>query len=138
MDDSAYILGNAGFILFTLGLIIGAVIPRLRNARMALSAHLTAVQSGLALMIFAVFWPFFGLPDWAAAPVGWSLTMSFYLLTTGITLAAHFGASKALPMAGEGFSSSRVRENLVSILTIGSSVWMLLTCLFVCFFLLTA
>ena len=47
----------AGAILFLLGLLQGAVVQSFANPRMALSAHLTAVQSGLALMIVGVIWP---------------------------------------------------------------------------------
>lgn len=47
----------AGPALFLLGLLQGAAVQSFANPKMALSAHLTAVQRGLALMIVGVIWP---------------------------------------------------------------------------------
>lgn len=130
------LLGKAGFLIFTIGLIIGAAIPRFRNPRMGLSAHTTAVQTGTALIAFGLFWPQFEIASWAAMPLAVSLIASFVILIVSLILAASFGASKALPIAGEGFSSSKTKERTVSILALGSSVWMLVACIAVCFFFL--
>ncbi|MBH5321328.1 hypothetical protein [Aurantiacibacter sediminis] len=130
------LLGKAGFMVFTLGLAIGAAIPRFRNPRMGLSAHTTAVQAGIALVAFGLFWPHFGIADWASLPLAISLIASFGILILSLLLAAAFGASEALPIAGKGFSSSKAKERVVSILAIGSSVWMLLASIAVCFFFL--
>ena len=129
MADMAMLLGKAGFALFTLGLALGATIPRLRNPRMALSAHLTAVQGGMALMIFGLCWPTFGIAQWATRPIALSLTLSSYVLVAALVLAALTGASRALPIAGQGFTATPRAEQAVSVLTIGASVWLLLTCL---------
>lgn len=128
-------LGKAGFLIFTLGLVIGATIPRFRNPRMGLSAHTTAVQAGTALIAFGLFWPQFEIDGWAAMPLALSLIASFVILILSLVLAASFGAGKALPIAGKGFSSSKAKERTVSILALGS-VWMLLACVAVCFFFL--
>ena len=136
MDGVQLLLGKAGFLIFTLGLAIGAAIPRFRNARMGLSAHTTAVQTGTALIAFGLFWPHFQISNWAAMPLAISLIVSFCVLILGLVLAASFGASAALPIAGAGFSSSKAKERTVSILAIGSSVWMLLACIAVCCFFL--
>ena len=45
-----------GVVLFLIGLIQGALIPFFHNPRMALSAHLAAVQSGMAMVIFGIIW----------------------------------------------------------------------------------
>jgi hypothetical protein len=63
-----------------------------------------------------------------------TLTASFAVLVLSLVLAASFGASEALPIAGKGFSSSKVKERTVSVLSIGSSVCMLLVCLAICFY----
>ena len=55
MTATAILLGKAGFVLFALGLLIGIAIPKLRNPRMGLSAHLTAVQTGPTLIAIALF-----------------------------------------------------------------------------------
>jgi hydroxylaminobenzene mutase len=56
-----------GAVLFLIGLGQGGLIPFFTNPRMALSAHLAAVQSGMALMIFGVIWALVVLPEkWLA------------------------------------------------------------------------
>lgn len=136
MDAVELLLGKAGFLIFTIGLAIGAAIPRFRNPRMGLSAHTTAVQTGTALIAFGLFWPRFEVDSWAAMPLAVSLIASFCVLILSLVLAAYFGASEALPIAGAGFSSSKTKERIVSILAVGSSVWMLLACFAVCSFFL--
>ncbi len=138
MLATAMALGKAGFVLFTLGLVLGAAIPRLRNPRMGLSAHLTAVQGGLALMVFGLFWESFGIAPWASWPLAVSLAGSTCLLVAGLTLAAITGASRALPIAGQGFTAAPRAELAVAILTIGSSLWMLGACVTICGFFLAA
>jgi (hydroxyamino)benzene mutase len=136
MPDVAIMLLKAGFALFTIGLLLGAVTSRLRNPRMGLSAHLTAVQGGTALLVFGLSWRYFSIAPWADGPIALSLAISIYLLVSGLVLAALTGASRALPIAGQGFHATPAKELAVSILTIGSSVWMLLACLAVCWFAL--
>ena len=65
-----------------------------------------------------------------------SLIVSFSILILSLVLAAAFGANEALPIAGEGYRSSKTKERTVSILAIGSSVWMLLASIAVCIFFL--
>lgn len=132
MDETQILLGKAGFLIFTFGLGLGALVPRFRNPRMGLSAHTTAVQTGTALIAFGLFWPQFDIAQWAEGLLAISLIVSFSLLICSLVLAAIFGASQALPIAGKGFSSSKAKERLVSVFAIGASVWMLLACLAVC------
>ncbi|MFV1872090.1 MAG: hypothetical protein ACMZ64_02015 [Oleiphilus sp.] len=104
-----------GATLFLIGLIQGGLIPHFLNPRMALSAHLAAVQSGMALMIFGVVFELLSLKEkWLKAAYLFGL-LSMYLVWFSITLSAIFGASKALPMAGQGFSASHLIETLVLI-----------------------
>ena len=132
------VLGKGGFVLFTVGLVIGAFIPAFRNSRMGLAAHTTAAQCGIGLVAFGVFWPHFGVPGWAAGGLTFSLIFSSGLLVLALCLAAVFGASRALPIAGQGFDASEGKERAVSMLTIGSSVWMLLASVGICFFAVLA
>ena len=138
METVNLVLGKSGFVLFTAGLVIGAFIPAFHNSRMGLSAHTTGVQCGIGLLAFAIFWPHFAIPDWAAQGLTFSLIGSSGLLVLGLCLAAISGASRALPIAGNGFGASNARERAVSVLTIGSSLWMLLASVGVCFFALLA
>jgi (hydroxyamino)benzene mutase len=136
MSDAATMLVKTGFALFTVGLMLGAIISRFRNPRMGLSAHLSAIQGGLALSVFGLAWQYFGIPPSAGVPIAFSLIISTYLLISGLVLAASTGASRALPIAGQGYHATPAMELAVSILTIGSSVWMLLACLAICWFAL--
>lgn len=138
METVNLVLGKGGFVLFTVGLVIGAFIPAFRSSRMGLSAHTTAVQCGIGLMAFGMFWPHFGIPDWASEGVTLSLVASSGSLVLGLCLAAIFGASRALPIAGEGFAASEVKEKAVSLLIASSSIWMLLASSGVCYFALFA
>ncbi|MEM6476347.1 MAG: hydroxylaminobenzene mutase [Pseudomonadota bacterium] len=137
MSSITVILGVSGFVLFTIGLLIGFFIPKFRNPRMGLSAHLTACQTGPALTMFALFWTYLSVPDAVATWLIWLFIGSSYLLVLGITLAAIYGASEALPIAGGSFSASKLRERLVSFLVKGSSVVMGLVCVVIAYFALT-
>ncbi len=129
---SAKTLITAGAWLFLFGLVEGAAVPLFANPRMALSAHLTAVQSGTALMIAGATW---SVAHWSPALERLSfgaIVAGFYGLWLGLTLAAVTGASQALPMAGHGYGASRMIETGGSVLVIGSSGlliigWMLYT-----------
>ncbi len=105
-----------GALLFLLGLFEGGLIPYFTNARMALSAHLAAVQNGMALMLFGLFWSQLVLaPKWLKTAY-YSSVLGMYLVWFGITLAAIFGASKVLPMASAGFSATPLQEVIVEVI----------------------
>jgi hydroxylaminobenzene mutase len=111
----------SGALLFVLGLFQGVLIPKFKNSRMALSAHLTAVQSGTALMVFGAIWTMVMLPSLWLTLTQIALVSSLYLIWAGITLSAGSGASKTLPIAGEGYSGSKFSELLVTV-TMGIGV----------------
>ena len=111
----------AGAVLFLIGLLQGGAVHLFANPRMALSAHLTAVQSGMALMIAGLLWSAMSLPAGLAAIARWATVTGMYGLWAGLTLAAATGASAALPMAGAGHHASTVAETLVSALVLGPS-----------------
>lgn len=104
----------SGALLFLIGLFQGVAIPKFSNSRMALSAHLSAVQSGMALMIFGIVWSLVDLPNAWDTLVKLALISSIYLIWLGITVSAITGASKALPIAGKGYTGSKVSETLVT------------------------
>jgi len=105
-----------GAVLFLIGLIQGALIPSFLNPRMALSAHLAAVQSGMALMVFGLIWGLISLSEKWLRYCYYSSVAGIYLIWFAITLAAVLGASKALPIAGEGFSTTAIGELAVDII----------------------
>jgi (hydroxyamino)benzene mutase len=110
----------AGAVLFLVGLAQGVVIMNFANPRMGLSAHLTAVQCGMALMIFGLAWPFVRLGRGLLKAAMWSGIFGMYVVWAAITLGAIVGISRALPIAGQGFSAGPVMELVVqTIVTIG-------------------
>lgn len=121
-----------GITLFVAGLIQGALIPAVKNSRMALSGHTTAVQCGLALTLFGVIWSLVELPLFLEYFVAYSCALGFILIWLGITIASVTGASKTLPIAGAGFSANDMTEFTVKVIVrIGS-----LSSLFACTLLL--
>ena len=109
-------------LLFLLGLLTGLGQGVYRNPRVGLSAHMTGVQSGIALMAFGLLWPHLGIsPGWARI-VAHTLWLSFYAIWFALVLAAIFGASKVLPIAGKGFSAKPWQEALVATVMIAGSL----------------
>lgn len=111
----------AGAILFLLGRFQGAALQPFANPRMALSAHLTAVQSGLAVMVAGVIWPAVSLHTLLLNVARWSIILGMYGLWSGLTLSAATGASDALPIAGAGHSADRLSKAAVSAVVFVSS-----------------
>ncbi|MEL7196888.1 MAG: hypothetical protein AAGL10_01100 [Pseudomonadota bacterium] len=136
VSDGGMVLGKAGLLLFTIGLLIGFALAKLRTPRLGLSAHLTAVQTGTTLIALALFWPYTGVPPSLEAVTIHAIVGSSYSLAGGILLSAVWGASDAQPIAGKGFSASKVRENIVTIIIYLSASIMALAYLVVCWFAL--
>lgn len=134
MSQLAIGLGKAGVLLFALGLLIGFVIGRLRNPRLGLSAHLTAVQTGAMLIALALFWQYLDVPGQWEVLLVYAIIGSSYVLTIGILLSGIFGASQALPIAGAGQSATKAREASVTVLVFGSSLVMAFAYLAICWF----
>lgn len=108
----------AGALLFVIGLFGGVAIPAFKNPRMGLSAHLAAVQSGMAVMIFGLIWSLVELSSGQSAFAKWALIAGNYFILMGMIIAGITGASKALPMAGKGFSGSKGSEVVVMALEV--------------------
>ena len=111
----------AGAVLFLLGLLQGAAVQSFANPRMALSAHLTAVQSGMALMIVGAIWSAVSLNAAFLTVARWTIIIGMYGLWLGLTLSAATGASDALPIAGAGHRAEPLSEIGVSVIVLGSS-----------------
>ncbi|MEJ6472888.1 hydrogenase [Pseudoalteromonas piscicida] len=117
-----------GIAFFLVGLVQGALIPTMKNSRMALSGHLTAVQCGMALAIFGVIWSLVELPLLFEAAVAYGSVLGFILIWLGITIASATGASKALPIAGAGFSANITAELTVRVMVGTGSLLSLVAC----------
>ena len=111
----------AGALLFLIGLLQGGLVDVFTNPRMALSAHLTAVQSGTAMMVAGGIWSAVTLSPLMAAIARWGIVGGIFGLWLALTLSAATGASDALPMAGAGYSASPGMETLVAAMVLASS-----------------
>ncbi|MBQ4852811.1 hydrogenase [Pseudoalteromonas sp. MMG012] len=125
-----------GVVFFVVGLIQGALIPTVKNSRMALSGHMTAVQCGMALAIFGIIWSLVVLPLFLEVFVAYGGALGFTLIWLGITVASVTGASKALPIAGAGFSATVTSELTVKIMVRSGSLLSLIACTLLVFGLL--
>jgi hydroxylaminobenzene mutase len=114
-------LAFAGVLLFFLGLLTGFVIPMARSPRIGLSAHLTGVQSGTFLIAAGLLWPKLALGRWGDL-VGHALWMSLYAIWLSLVLAALWGAGRGLAIAGQGITTTKGKQSIVSLLLIGGSL----------------
>ena len=115
-------LAFSGVVLFLLGLLGGAVIPFLRSPRIGLSAHVTALQAGVALVVFALLGTRLVLPAAWAAPIAHTLWISFYVLWLGLLLGGVWGTGRTLPLAGAGLEAAPWQERSAQLLIAGGSI----------------
>ena len=121
-----------GMVLFLMGLLTGALIPVLTSPRLGLAAHLEALLNGIFLILVGgVVWKELRLPERLAATGFWLLLVAAYASWGFCLLAAVFGASQTLPIAGVGHRAAPWQEQLVGVgLGIGA-VCILVACCFV-------
>lgn len=99
-----------GALLFLVGLLQGAVVDVFHSPRLALSAHIAAVQNGMVLMIYGLLWSRLSLTTPLERVTQVSAIAGMYLIWLGFTLAATTGASRVLKFSGAGFSASQPFE----------------------------
>ncbi|MEQ1858121.1 MAG: hydrogenase [Longimicrobiales bacterium] len=112
------VLIRAGFLLFTLALLTGFVIPSLLNPRMGLAAHQTGVMNALVLMALGLAW---GLL--AFSPLQAKLTRVAFLYATFVNwgssiLAGAWGTSRLTPLAAPGYGAAPWQESVVQALQV--------------------
>jgi hydroxylaminobenzene mutase len=112
----------AGTVLFLLSLLVAFVIPIVANPRMGVAAHVAGLQSGMALWAMGLMWQHMVLSQAAQRTAQITATAGLYAIFASILLAAVWGASRALPIAGAGHQASRLRELAVTMLIAGGSV----------------
>jgi len=100
---------------------------------MALSAHLAAVQSGIVMMVFGLIWGMLSLEKVLLKIAYYANILGMYLVWFAISLGAILGASRALPIAGQGFSASKVAESSVETIIVIGSVSMVVSVAFIAF-----
>lgn len=104
----------AGVLLFAFGLLNGMAIPSFTNPKLGLSAHLSALQHGLVLIVFGLIWNRLQLSD---KGLTWCYRLSVYSMYgiwIGLVLGAAWGTISGTPMAGEGFGTTPEKEAVVN------------------------
>jgi len=113
-EDSGRRLIRHGMVLFLLGLVTGILIPTLTSPRLALAAHMEALLNGIFLILVGgVVWKQLRLPERLAAAGFWLLLIAAYANWGFCLLAAVFGASQVLAIAGAGYGAAPWQEQLV-------------------------
>jgi (hydroxyamino)benzene mutase len=127
MANAAESLCFSGVLLFLLGLLTGLAIPRCRSPRLGLSAHLTAVQSGTALLALGLLWPHLSMSPMCSLVLSYGTAGFLYMVWLSLLLAAFFGAGRGLPIAGQGITTTPVRQTVVTLLLVVGSLGVLAT-----------
>jgi hydroxylaminobenzene mutase len=128
-QNSSRRLIRQGMVLFFLGLITGILIPTLTSPRLALAAHMEGILNGMFLILMGgVVWKHLRLSERLATTGFWLLLVSAYASWGFCLLAAVFGASKTLAIAGAGYSAAQWQERLVSAGLGVGAVCMLVAC----------
>lgn len=104
----------AGVLLFAFGLLNGMAIPSFTNPRLGLSAHLSALQHGLVLIVFGLIWNRLLLSDKGLRWCYWLSVYSMYGIWIGLVLGAAWGTISGTPMAGAGFGTTAGKESIVN------------------------
>jgi hydroxylaminobenzene mutase len=118
-------------LLFFLGLLTGILIPVLTSPRIAMAAHVEGLLNGIFLILVGgVVWRELRLSERLAAASFWLLLISAYASWGFCLLAAVFGASQTLAIAGDGYSAAQWQEQLVSAgLGVGALCILVASCL---------
>jgi (hydroxyamino)benzene mutase len=116
METLSSTLCFMGALLFMLGLLTGFGIPRFKSARIGLSAHLAAIESGLGLIAFGLLLRHLAISAGWAGAISYVLWISLYALWIGLLFAALYGTGKALPIAGAGMAAKAWQETTASFL----------------------
>jgi hydroxylaminobenzene mutase len=128
MEEVSSTLSFMGVLLFMLGLLTGFGIPAFGSPRIGLSAHLDAIESGLALIAFGLLLLHLRISIGWARLIAHTMWISLYVLWLGLVTGAVFGTGKIFPIAGAGAAlvAKQWQENaaltLISVGSIGAVV----------------
>jgi len=107
------LLLRAGFLLFLLALLGGAVIPRFTNPRLAVSAHVTGLLNGLLLVALGLCWSALRLGPGQGRLVRALFLYAAYANWAVSLLGAAWGTKRLTPVAGAGYEAAPWQEAVV-------------------------
>lgn len=102
-----------GVVLFLLGLLVGFVIPLLKNPRMGLTSHLEGVMNGLFLIALGLIWPRLILGGGLLKATFWLTIYATFANWLATLLAAIWGAGRSMPIAAPEPTATAMQENIV-------------------------
>ena len=115
MDQTRIRLIWHGVFIFLIGLLTGLLMKYMHNPRMGMSAHVEAILNGIFLILYGgVIWQELRLSDRISKVLLVFLIYASYFNWFFIMLAAIFGTSKLMPIAGKGFAAPEWQEMLVN------------------------
>jgi (hydroxyamino)benzene mutase len=114
VDRTAGRLIALGAMLFFLGLLTGLVVPAMTNPRMGVAGHLEGVMNGIFLIAIGAVWSRLRLTPRLMTWASGLLIYGTYVNSLSVSLAAVFGASQTMPLAGAGYVALPWQENLVT------------------------
>jgi hydroxylaminobenzene mutase len=100
------LLLRAGALTLLVSLLGGFAIPRLKNPRMAVGAHVTGVVNGVLLLVLGLIWPLLSLSAPWSEVGRWLAAISLPGLWFGLKLAAAVGAARTAPIAAAGMPNA--------------------------------
>jgi len=106
---------RAGFLLVLLALLGGTVIPLFTNPRLAVSAHVTGLLSGLLLAVLGLCWSALSLTPARGGVVRALFLYGGYANWAVSLLGAAWGTKRLTPVAGAGFEAQPWQETVVEV-----------------------
>jgi hydroxylaminobenzene mutase len=117
-----------GVAIVLLSLVEGAFVPSLRNPRMALSAHVGGIMTGMLTAAFGLLWADLHLGRGTLRTLFWLTVYQGWSQTLGLVLAAAFGTRLTTPMAGAEYGGAPWQELVVAVLLTTGAVAVLACC----------
>jgi hydroxylaminobenzene mutase len=118
-----------GVVLFLLGLITEIVMYFVINPRMALSAHLVALISGMFLILLGLIRNDMDCPGAWSRVAFWLFVYSTYSAWGSMFFASIFGTSRHTPFASKGVVGAAVwQENIADLSYMSFFITIVLTC----------
>jgi hydroxylaminobenzene mutase len=117
-----------GVLIVLVSLAEGGFVPNFTNPRMALSAHVGGIMTGILTAGFGLLWADLHLEKRMLGALFWLTVYQGWSQTIGLVLAAAFGTSRTTPMAGAGFAGAPWQELVVAGLLTTGAVAVLACC----------
>jgi hydroxylaminobenzene mutase len=105
-------------------------VQSMKNPRMALSAHVGGLMSGLFLGVIGAAWDEVRLSQRLETATYWLALAGAYGGSLTPVLAAVLGTSSSTPIAGAGYGASAAKEAIVTLALTLFAIPQLLSCVF--------